>query len=106
MSHFETPPISVELSCAWRTSASRPRVEYAEGRLLVKGARRSPFRAGGSIDAEIELPAGSQGSEGRYRRAERRRRGRIVDSVVLGETSSRRRAAICSIRAFAARLTA
>jgi hypothetical protein len=44
-------------------AAEQTRVEHADGRLLVKGPRRlrhwSPFRAGGSIDVEIELPAGS-----------------------------------------------
>jgi Putative adhesin len=92
MSHFETHnPISVVLelraadvrvtaeerqdtSVQIRPSnASRPedvtaaeltRVEYADGRLLVKAPRRlrewSPFSDGGSIDVDIELPAGSQ----------------------------------------------
>jgi hypothetical protein len=45
------------------TAAQDTRVEYADGRLLVKGPRRlrewSPFSDGGSIDVEIELPAGS-----------------------------------------------
>ena len=91
MSHFETPePISVELELrvadvrvtageradtivevrpsdsAKRddvTAAEQTRVEYADGRLLVKGPRRlrewSPFSDGGSIDVDIELPAGS-----------------------------------------------
>jgi hypothetical protein len=91
MSHFETPqPISVVLelrvadvrvAAAERadtivqvrptdssrpddvTAAERTRVEYADGRLLVKGPRRlrewSPFSDGGSIDVDIELPAGS-----------------------------------------------
>jgi Putative adhesin len=91
MSHFETPePISVVLelrvadvrvaageradtivevrpSDASRrddvTAAEQTRVEYADGRLLVKAPRRlrewSPRSDGGSIDVEIELPAGS-----------------------------------------------
>jgi len=91
MSHFETPqPISVVLELrvadvhvAARersdtivqvrpsdssrrddvTAAEHTRVEYADGRLLVKGPRRlrewSPFSDGGSIDVDIELPAGS-----------------------------------------------
>lgn len=91
MSHFETPqPISVTLelrvadvrvAAAERadtivqvrpsdsarqddvTAAEHTRVEYADGRLLVKGPRRlrelSPFSDGGSIDVDIELPAGS-----------------------------------------------
>jgi hypothetical protein len=91
MSHFDTPqPISVTLELRVadvRVAASeradtivqvRPsdpskrddvaaaehtRVEYADGRLLVKGPRRlrelSPFGDGGSIDVDIELPAGS-----------------------------------------------
>lgn len=45
------------------TAAEQTRVEYADGRLLIKGPRRlrewSPFSDGGSIDVEIELPAGS-----------------------------------------------
>ena len=45
------------------TAAEQTRVEYADGALLVKGPRRlrewSPFSDGGSIDVEIELPAGS-----------------------------------------------
>jgi hypothetical protein len=44
-------------------AAEQTRVEYADGRLLVKGPRRlrewSPFTDGGSIDVDIELPAGS-----------------------------------------------
>jgi hypothetical protein len=91
MSHFETPePISVELELRLAdvrvaageradtvvqvrpsdssnrddvAAAEQTRVEYADGRLLVKGPRRlrefSPFGDGGSIDVEIELPAGS-----------------------------------------------
>jgi hypothetical protein len=91
MSHFATPqPISVELELRLAnvrvtaseradtivrvqpshsakrddvTAAEQTRVEYADGRLLVKGPPRrlrgwSPF-GGGSIDLEIELPAGS-----------------------------------------------
>jgi hypothetical protein len=46
------------------TAAEQTRVEYADGRLLVKGPprrlRRSSPVGGGSIDVEIELPAGSQ----------------------------------------------
>ena len=46
------------------TAAERTRVAYADGRLLVKRSRRlrewNPFNVGGSIDVEIELPAGSQ----------------------------------------------
>jgi DUF4097 and DUF4098 domain-containing protein YvlB len=45
------------------TAAEHTRVEYADGRLLVKGPRRlrewSPFSDGGSIDVDIELPTGS-----------------------------------------------
>jgi DUF4097 and DUF4098 domain-containing protein YvlB len=45
------------------TAAEQTRVEYADGTLLVKGPRRlrewSPFSDGGSVDVEIELPAGS-----------------------------------------------
>jgi DUF4097 and DUF4098 domain-containing protein YvlB len=91
MSHFQTPkPISVELELRVAdvrvaageradtivqirpsesskrddvTAAEQTRVEYADGRLLVKGPRRlrewSPFSDGGSIDVVIELPAGS-----------------------------------------------
>jgi DUF4097 and DUF4098 domain-containing protein YvlB len=91
MSHFETPqPISVVLdlrvadvrvAAGQRAdtvvhvrpsdasdrddvdAAEHTRVEYADGRLLVKGPRRlrewSPFGEGGSIDVDIELPAGS-----------------------------------------------
>jgi DUF4097 and DUF4098 domain-containing protein YvlB len=91
MSHFQTPqPISVafELRVAdVRVAAgeredttvqvrpsdpSRPddvtacehtRVEYSDGRLLIKGPRRlrewSPFSDGGSIDVDVELPADS-----------------------------------------------
>src|SRR5215831_16259265 len=91
MSHFETPqPISVVLELRVAdvrvaagdradtivhvqpsdssrrddvTAAEQTRVEYADGRLLVKGPRRlrewSPFSDGGSIDVDIELPAGS-----------------------------------------------
>ena len=91
MSHFETPqPISVVLELRVAdvrvaageradtvvqvrpsdssrrddvTAAEQTRVEYAEGRLLVKAPRRlrewSPRSDGGSIDVEIELPAGS-----------------------------------------------
>ena len=87
MSHFETPqPISVELELRLAsvrvtpveradtivrvrprhsakrddvTAAEQTRVDYADGRLLVKGRRRlrewSPFSVGGSIDVEIEL---------------------------------------------------
>jgi DUF4097 and DUF4098 domain-containing protein YvlB len=44
-------------------AAEQTRVEYADGRLLVKSPRRlrelSPFGEGGSIDVDIELPAGS-----------------------------------------------
>jgi Toastrack DUF4097 len=91
MSHFKTPePISVVLELRVAdvrvaageradttvqvqpsdssrrddvTAAEQTRVEYADGRLLVKGPRRlrewSPFSDGGSIDVDIELPAGS-----------------------------------------------
>ena len=45
------------------TAAEHTRVVYADGRLVVKGPRRlkewSPFSDGGSIDVDIELPAGS-----------------------------------------------
>jgi len=91
MSHFETPkPISVLLELRVAdvhvaageradtivnvrasdsskrddvTAAEQTRVEYADGRLLVKGPRRlwewTSFRDGGSVDVDIELPAGS-----------------------------------------------
>ena len=91
MSHFETPqPISVVLELRVAdvrvaagdradtivevrpsdpskrddvTAAEQTRVEYTDGRLLVKAPRRlrewSPRSDGGSIDVEIELPAGS-----------------------------------------------
>ncbi len=91
MSHFQTPqPISVVLELRVAdvrvaateradtivqvrpsdssrrddvTAAEHTRVEYADGRLLVKGPRRlrewSPFSDGGAIDVDIELPAGS-----------------------------------------------
>jgi hypothetical protein len=46
------------------TAAEQTRVEYADGTLLVKTPRRlrewNPFSVGGSIDVEIDLPAGSQ----------------------------------------------
>lgn len=46
------------------TAAEHTRVEYADGRLLVKSPRRlrewSPSSDGGSIDVEIGLPAGSE----------------------------------------------
>ena len=46
------------------TAAEQTRVAYADGRLLVERSRRlrewNPFNVGGSIDVEIELPAGSQ----------------------------------------------
>src|SRR6266542_7009435 len=45
------------------TAAEQTRVEYAGGRLLIKGPknwRQYTFRGGGeSIDVQIELPAGS-----------------------------------------------
>ncbi len=45
------------------TAAEHTRVEYADGRLLVKEPLRlrelSPFSDGGSIDVDIELPVGS-----------------------------------------------
>jgi len=91
MSHFETPqPISVVLELRVAdvrvaagertdtivqvrpsdssrrddvTAAEHTRVEFADGRLLVKAPRRlrewSPRSDGGSIDVEIELPTGS-----------------------------------------------
>ncbi len=91
MSHFQTPePISVVLELRVAdvrvaateradttvqlrpsdssrrddvTAAEQTRIQYADGRLLVKGPRRlrerSPFTDAGSIDVEIELPAGS-----------------------------------------------
>jgi Putative adhesin len=91
MSHFETPqPISVDLELRIGdvrvaageradtivqvrpsdpskredvAAAEQTRVEYADGRLVVKAPRRlrelSPFSDGGSIDVEIELPADS-----------------------------------------------
>jgi Putative adhesin len=44
-------------------AAEQTRVEYADGTLVIKAPRRlrefSPFSDGGSIDVEIELPAGS-----------------------------------------------
>jgi hypothetical protein len=92
MSHFETPhPISVifelrvadvRVAASERadtivevrpgdpsrpddvTAAEHTRVEYADGRLLIKGPRRlrewSPFTDGGAIDVDVELPAGSE----------------------------------------------
>ncbi len=91
MPHFETPqPISVELELRVAdvrvaageradtivqvrpsdssnrddvAAAEQTRVEYADGRLVVKAPCRlrefSPFSGSGSIDVEIELPAGS-----------------------------------------------
>jgi Toastrack DUF4097 len=91
MSHFETPqPISVVLELRVAdvhvaagersdtivqvrpsdssrsddvTAAENTRVEYTDGRLLVREPRRlrewSPFSDGGSIRVDIELPAGS-----------------------------------------------
>ncbi len=91
MSHFETPqPISVELELRLAdvrvaageradttvqvrpsdpskrddvAAAEQTRIEYADGRLVIRAPRRlrefSPFSDGGSIDVEIELPAGS-----------------------------------------------
>ena len=91
MSHFETPqPISVVLDLrvadlrvaageradttvqvrpsdssrrADVTAAEQTRVEYADGRLLVKTPGRlrelGPSSDGGSIDVDVELPAGS-----------------------------------------------
>jgi DUF4097 and DUF4098 domain-containing protein YvlB len=45
------------------SAAEQTRVEYADGRLLVKSPRRlrewSPSSDGGAIDVQIELPAGS-----------------------------------------------
>jgi len=45
------------------TAAEQTRVEYIDGTLVVKGPRRlrewSPFSDGGSVDVDIELPAGS-----------------------------------------------
>ena len=45
------------------TAAEQTRVDYVDGRLLVERSRRlrewSPFSVGGSIEVEIELPAGS-----------------------------------------------
>lgn len=44
-------------------AAEQTRVEYADGRLLVrapKGRQRAPWRGGGSIDVRIGLPVGSQ----------------------------------------------
>ena len=45
------------------TAAEQTRVEYADGRLLVKRRRLgewSPFSDGGSIDVWIELPAAQE----------------------------------------------
>lgn len=45
------------------TAAEQTRVEYADGRLLVKTTRRwrsySPFSDGGSVNVQVELPTGS-----------------------------------------------
>ncbi|MGA4851568.1 DUF4097 family beta strand repeat-containing protein [Streptomyces sp. G5(2025)] len=42
-------------------AAERTRVEFANGKLLVKGAKElSPFAKGSSIDVEVTLPAGSE----------------------------------------------
>jgi hypothetical protein len=45
------------------TAAEQTRIDYTNGRLLVKAPRRlrelSPFGDGGAIDVDIELPAGS-----------------------------------------------
>ncbi|MFF8654433.1 DUF4097 family beta strand repeat-containing protein [Streptomyces huasconensis] len=42
-------------------AAERTRVEFANGKLLVKGVKeRSPFAKGSSVDVEITLPAGSE----------------------------------------------
>lgn len=57
------------------TAAEQTRVEYADGRLLVKQPRRlrelSPFGDGGCIDVDVELPAGSdvsgQAAAGEFR---------------------------------------
>lgn len=44
-------------------AAEQTRVEYADGRLLIKAPkswrRYSPFSDGGSVDVSVELPAGS-----------------------------------------------
>jgi hypothetical protein len=44
--------------------AERTRVEFAEGRLQIRAPRSwrslSPFRTGGALDVEIELPTGSE----------------------------------------------
>lgn len=46
------------------TAAEQTRVEYSGGRLLVKAVGRwrswSPFGYGGSVDVDVELPAGSR----------------------------------------------
>ena len=45
------------------TAAEQTRVEYADGRLLVKAPKsrqRAPWRGAGSIDVRIGLPLGSQ----------------------------------------------
>ncbi|WP_431042209.1 DUF4097 family beta strand repeat-containing protein [Streptomyces sp. P1-3] len=39
-------------------AAERTRVEYANGKLLIKGPRRGPF-GHGSVDVSIDLPSGS-----------------------------------------------
>ncbi|MBM7170482.1 DUF4097 family beta strand repeat protein [Streptomyces sp. G44] len=42
-------------------AAERTRVEFANGKLLVKGHKElSPFSRGSSVDVEITLPAGSE----------------------------------------------
>src|SRR5439155_9948823 len=52
------------------TAAEQTRVEYAGGRLLIKGPKNwrqfSPRRGSDSIDVQIDLPAGSlvRGSSG------------------------------------------
>src|SRR5918997_1966775 len=44
--------------------AERTRVEFADGRMEIRAPRTwrsiSPFRSGGALDIEIDLPAGSE----------------------------------------------
>ncbi|WJV45022.1 DUF4097 family beta strand repeat-containing protein [Streptomyces flavofungini] len=49
------------LSQSDRSAAEQTRVEYGQGRLLIRTPRRrSLFGSGGSVDVSVELPAGSR----------------------------------------------
>lgn len=49
------------LSQSDRSAAEQTRVEYGQGRLLIRTPRRrSLFGSGGSVDVTVELPAGSR----------------------------------------------